>query len=181
MIDFQKFHQFSKTKPNQPTNYITKMPKGANTYNFGGKMRSIECACGWGCRKAIREANKAYERHIKYCAIERTTQEKKEDLAQVPKDANATQCETNGWKGMKGLKNINSQALSVRLGGVMYELIAPKSIRQLPMEVAQNIVELLVKKGKFALTNNYTIKDEDELMTLMLEALMGQGVEVMFA
>jgi hypothetical protein len=79
------------------------------------------------------------------------------------------------------LKNINSQALSVRLGGVMYELIAPKSIRQLPMEVAQNIVELLVKKGKFALTNNYTIKDEDELMTLMLEALMGQGVEVMFA
>ena len=156
------------------------MPKGAGTYNFGGKMRNIECACGWSCRKAIREANSAYERHIKYCAIERTAQEQKEAVAVVPKSANATQCETNGWKGMKGLKTINSQGLSVRLDGVMYELIAPKSIRQLPMEVVETIVGMLEKKGKFALTNNYTIKDENELMTLMLEALTGEGVEIMF-
>ena len=152
------------------------MPKGAGTYNFGGKMRNIECACGWTCRKSIREANSAYERHIKYCDIERTKEEKKEAVAVVPKGANATQCETNGWKGMKGLKTINNQALSVRLDGVLYELIAPKTIRQLGMEVVELIVELLVKKGKFALTNNYTIKDENEIMALMLEAMTGAVV-----
>lgn len=32
---------------------------------LGGQMRTIQCDCGWSCRKQLQEANKLYKLHIR--------------------------------------------------------------------------------------------------------------------
>ena len=33
--------------------------------SFGGQMRTIQCDCGWSCRKQLQEANKLYKLHTR--------------------------------------------------------------------------------------------------------------------
>jgi len=32
---------------------------------LGGQIRTIECGCGWQCRKQLQEANKLYKLHMR--------------------------------------------------------------------------------------------------------------------
>ena len=35
----------------------------------GSHKRTFICSCGWSCKKPLRDANSAFERHQRYCEI----------------------------------------------------------------------------------------------------------------
>ena len=154
-----------------------------NRVSYGGQMRNITCTCGWSVRKSIREANATYERHLKYCP-DTSKEEIKERMATIPKKADKTQTDINGWKGLNGTTVGTQLVHNITIENQAYLITAPTAFNTLGAEPRQVIMTYLIKKGTFALTNSYTIKDEDTLTQLFLEAvssLSGKDIKIVFA
>jgi len=155
------------------------MPK---LVSFGGQMRNIQCTCGWKVRKSIREANATYERHLRYCP-DTSKEEVKEKMATIPKKADKVQTDINGWKGLNGTAVSTHLVHNITIENQTYLINAPIAMSRLGAEPRQVIMTYLIKKGTFALTNSYTIKDDDALTQLFLKAmsdLSGKDIEIVF-
>jgi len=81
--------------------------RGTNTMpgKLGGQIRTIECPCGWRCRKQLQEANKLYKLH------QRLTHK------QVGREMD----EFDDSQGKKGMT-------ATRHGGMVYKPLTPTAI-----------------------------------------------------
>ena len=148
-------------------------------FSRGGEMRTIGCGCGWTCRKSIREANAAHQRHLRFCEIKRSPEEMRENIAQVPKKGDKVQQEVNGWMGVP-LKNCCAQKRKTVLKtwddatGIMtnYNVVAPLRFHNADALTQRRVVELMVNAGLFDAFNNAEIGEDETDALLMVAQLL---------
>jgi len=150
------------------------MPK---QFNRGGEMRNISCGCGWVCRKSIREANQAQERHLRYCPINRTPEEIKTAIDAMPTKADKVQQKVNGWKGVNIIPNGVSAGKKMsaikcfdRETGEykIYNIIAPTSFHNMDHLTQSKIVYMLEEEGRFIINPIVEIDEQEMNEMLML-------------
>ena len=149
-------------------------------FSRGGEMRTIGCGCGWSCRKSIREANAAHQRHLRFCEIKRSPEEMRENIAQVTKKGDKVQQEVNGWMGVQS-KNLNcAQKRKTVLKtwddatGIMtnYNVVAPVRFHNADALNQRRVVELTVNAGLFDAFNNAEIGEDETDALLMVAQLL---------
>ena len=142
-------------------------------------MRTIGCGCGWSCRKSIREANAAHQRHLRFCEIKRSAEEMRENIAQIPKKADKVQQKVNGWMGVNSNLSATSKKGTViktwdDATGIMtnYNVVAPLSFHKSDAITQRRVVELMVKAGLFDAFNNAEIGEDETDALLMVAQLL---------
>jgi len=152
------------------------MPK---SYNRGGEMRTIACGCGWTCRKSLKEANASYNRHIRFCEIERSEAEKKECRASIPTKGDKVQQKENGWKGIVGNLTATGSKMTAlktydeRTGEMnIYNITAPIRFHSADTLVQRRIVEIMVETDRMDAFNSCEIaEDECDALILLISLL----------